>query len=67
MGEGGMRGRMRGRRGEREAREACSCVSILNNHVCVRALARHRRTASVVEVIGPGRKNRQSTAGRQAE
>lgn len=35
----------------------CSCVSILNNHVCVRALAHHRRTASMVEVLSQRRNN----------
>lgn len=47
---GRKRGRTRGKRREREAQEVCSCASILNNHVCVRALVHHRRAASVVVV-----------------
>lgn len=48
---GRKRGRTRGKRREREAQEVCSCASILNNHVCVRALVQHRRAVSVVVVL----------------
>lgn len=43
-----------------EAQEACSCVSILNNQVCVRASAHHRRTASTVQVLSQCKKNHPS-------
>lgn len=57
---GRKRGRTRGKRREREAQEVCSCASILNNHVCVRALVHHRRAASVVVVVLSQYKNKPS-------
>lgn len=55
-----MAGGMQQRKSAREFQDLCSCVSILNNQVCVRGSTHQQRTARIVEGLSQYKKGNTS-------